>query len=42
MFSEGDVDGNKILAEALAAQVKISNKYNQPATICTAVISFAT
>jgi hypothetical protein len=28
MTSE-DVDGNTILAEALAAQVKISHKYNQ-------------
>jgi hypothetical protein len=31
-MSSEDVDGNKILAEALVAQVKISNKYNQPAT----------
>lgn len=28
-MSSDDVDGNKILAEALVAQVKISNKYNE-------------
>jgi hypothetical protein len=32
MSEEEEVDGKKILAESLLAQVKISNKYDQPTT----------
>lgn len=37
-MSSEDIDGNKILAEALVAQVKISNKYNEPVTKFTKVV----
>lgn len=37
-MSSDDVDGNKILAEALVAQVKLLNKYNEPVNKCTKVV----
>lgn len=37
-MSSDDVDGNKILAEALVAQVKISNKYNERVSKFTKVV----